>query len=190
MNVKIIKNFFLFLFLILFSQKISLAEQQKNLILSQSNSYSNKKRTFITFEDFKHEFAYTNSLGDYFRSVKRVEKKYLNENLINKNLGLYNEVDEFKKQEILDLLKLLTVEAWNKTNFKTNQFYFTLSKLIKLSNELKYSAIIEIALVEEQRKLLYQSVARHINKDEAYFRHLINHARYEVFKSSINSIQN
>ena len=190
MNVRKIKNFFLFIFFILILQKLSLAEEQKNLIISQSNSYSNKNSTFISFEDFKQEFTYTNSKGDYFRSIQRIKIKYLSENLINKNLGLYDEVDDLKKQEILDLIKLLTIEAWSKTNFKINKFYFTLSQLIKLTNELKYSAIIELALVEEQRKLLQQSAGRQTNKDESYFRHLINHARYEVFKSSLYFAQN
>ena len=190
MNVRKIKNFFLFIFFILILQKLSLAEEQKNLIISQSNSYSNKNSTFISFEDFKQEFTYTNSIGDYFRSIQRIKIKYLSENLINKNLGLYDEVDDLKKQEILDLIKLLTIEAWSKTNFKINKFYSTLSQLIKLTNKLKYSAIIELALVEEQRKLLLQSVGRQINKDESYFRHLINHARYEVFKYSLHFAQN
>ncbi len=185
MNVKKIKNLFLFLFLILLLQKLSLAEEQKNLVVSKSNSHSYKNRTFISFEDFKQEFTYTNSIGDYFRSIQRVKIKYLSENLINKNLGLYDEVDELKKQKILDLIKLLSIEAWSKTNYKINKFYFNLSQLIKLANELKYSAIIELALVEEQRKLLHQSVGRQTNRDESYFRHLINHARYEVFKSSL-----
>ena len=106
MNVRKIKNFFLFIFFILILQKLSLAEEQKNLIISQSNSYSNKNRVFITFQDFKQEFMYTNSLDDYFRSVQRVEKKYLSENLINKNLGLHDEVDELKKQKIFNIFLL------------------------------------------------------------------------------------
>ena len=91
---------------------------------------------------------------------------------------------------ILDLVKLLTIEAWSKTNFKINKFYFTLSQLMKLTNELKYSAIIELALVEEHIKLLHQSVGRQTNEDDSYFRHIINHARYEVFKSSLYFAQN
>ena len=69
MNVKKIKSLFLFLFFILTLQKLSLAEEQKNLVISQSNSHSYKNRTFISFEDFKQEFTYTNFKSDYFRSI-------------------------------------------------------------------------------------------------------------------------
>ena len=82
-------------------------------------------------------------------------------------------------------MNILVKEAWLKTDFQYNKFYLTLENLTKFGDKLKYSAIIEIALVDEQRKLLKQSIGKTLTKDETYFKHLIQHARYEVLKYSL-----
>ena len=177
MNVRKIKNFFLFIFFILILQKLSLAEEQKNLIISQSNSYSNKNSTFISFEDFKQEFTYTNSIGDYFRSIQRVKIKYFSENLINKNLGLYDEVEDLKKQEILDLVKLLTIEAWSKTNFKINKFFRIITK-----DKKHTSRIINIKGRNFKIENFYEGIAR-FNFDDLCNRNLGAEDYLEIIKN-------
>ena len=67
----------------------------KQILKCQSQSVL----TGTSFENFKQEFTCTNYIGDNFRSIQRVKIEYLSENLINKNLGLYDEVDDLKNKK-------------------------------------------------------------------------------------------
>lgn len=182
-----LKTIFLFSVFILLTQKFSTAEGINNSINFQQNSFV-QKFFFITFDDFKKEFIYTKSLDDYLRSIQRVEKKYLRDKIIYNKNNFYNEIEKSKKQKIKKLINVLTLEAWKKIEFETNEFYIILDKLKIFVDALNQSAIIEIALVEEHRKLLRQSVSITNTIDVSYFNHLIDHARYEVFKYTIHNL--
>ena len=71
-QLKIILLFSIFILLI---QKFSIADVKNNSLILQQNSNLDKKKFFISFDDFKKEFIYTKTLDDYLRSIKRVEKK-------------------------------------------------------------------------------------------------------------------
>ena len=162
-----------------------MAQNVDNLLTSQSTLMHNDNELTIDFDDFGKEFIFTNSTDDYLRSIQRIKKKYFFKILPNKKLRMFKKINESKKKEIKTLVNVLSKEAWLKTDFQYNKFYLTLEKLIKFGDKLKYSAIIEIALVDEQRKLLKQSIGKTLTKDETYFKHLIQHARYEVLKYSL-----
>lgn len=162
-----------------------MAQNVDNLLTSQSTLMHNDNELTIDFDDFGKEFIFTYSTDDYLRSIQRIKKKYFFKILPNKKLRMFKKINESKKKEIKTLVNVLSKEAWLKTDFQYNKFYLTLEKLIKFGDKLKYSAIIEIALVDEQRKLLKQSIGKTLTKDETYFKHLIQHARYEVLKYSL-----
>ena len=82
----------------------------------------------------------------------------------------------------------MTLEAWKKIEFETNEFYTILDKLKIFVGSLNQSAMIELALVEEQRKLLRQSISKTKTIDVSYFNHLIQHARYEIFKYTVYNL--
>ena len=185
MNIKTFNLYLYFFIFLFFSQKILMAQNVDNLLTSQSTLIHNDNELTIDFDDFGKEFIFTNSTDDYLRSIQRIKKKYFFKILPNKKLRMFKKINESKKKEIKTLVNVLSKEAWLKTDFQYNKFYLTLEKLIKFGDKLKYSAIIEIALVDEQRKLLKQSIGKTLTKDETYFKHLIQHARYEVLKYSL-----
>lgn len=185
MNIKTFNLYLYFFIFLFFSQKILMAQNVDNLLTSQSTLMHNDNELTIDFDDFGKEFIFTNSTDDYLRSIQRIKKKYFFKILPNKKLRMFKKINESKKKEIKTLVNVLSKEAWLKTDFQYNKFYLTLEKLIKFGDKLKYSAIIEIALVDEQRKLLKQSIGKTLTKDETYFKHLIQHARYEVLKYSL-----
>lgn len=162
-----------------------MAQNVDNLLTSQSTLMHNDNELTIDFDDFGKEFTFTYSTDDYLRSIQRIKKKYFFKILPNKKLRTFEKINESKKNEIKTLVNVLSKEAWLKTDFQYNKFYLTLEKLTKFGDKLKYSAIIEIALVDEQRKLLKQSIGKTLTRDETYFKHLIQHARYEVLKYSL-----
>lgn len=185
MNIKTFNLYLYFFIFLFFSQKILMAQNVDNLLTSQSTLMHNDNELTIDFDDFGKEFTFTYSTDDYLRSIQRIKKKYFFKILPNKKLRTFEKINESKKNEIKTLVNVLSKEAWLKTDFQYNKFYLTLEKLTKFGDKLKYSAIIEIALVDEQRKLLKQSIGKTLTKDETYFKHLIQHARYEVLKYSL-----
>ena len=74
----------------------------------------------------------------------------------------------------------LTEQASKKANFLNNTFYEALEELEEASNDFLMGARLEIAIVDQIRKLT--AVAPHQKSSNGGgFRYLLNHARYMVF---------
>jgi len=142
----------------------------------------------ITFEAFDREFIFTNSAADYHRSFQRLISNYgigVPEARLPEILLLLTEVEEaFVEKAVSALVK----EAKEFSHYRENQYYTTLTKLISNVSNLNIAAAIEIALVDEIRRIV--SVPMPLSKtqsSEIRFLYLINHARYELVSAMLHT---
>lgn len=138
----------------------------------------------ITFEAFDREFIFTNSPEDYQRSFQRLVANYeigiSEERLSNILINLSKEERVYVEATVSGLVK----EANGFSHFRENQYYQSLTKLISNESKLNVAAALEIALVDEVRKIV--SVPTPLSKNtsnQIRFLYLINHARYQLLSA-------
>ena len=145
----------------------------------------------ISFQNFKKEFIFTNSTEDFYRSFKRLIRKY--------NIG----IPEEKLPEILlaltdsekDYVKItvsnLAYEAKEYSYYRENHYYQNLTEMILKLRKLNLSAAMEIALVDEYNKVA-AIITPYSNKqsNEIRYLHLLNQARYELVSAILYDVSN
>ena len=145
---------------------------------------SPKAYKFLSYKIFLKEFIYTNSLNDYRRSLERISKRY-NLKISELAFSTLNEEPSWKDQKKVSKMVLALVsEGQKKADFMENRFYNALENLGTISNGLLMGARIEIAIVNQLRKVTGKRVPAH-GSSSGYFRYLLNHARYEVFLNAL-----
>ena len=172
----------IFIFAILYPQ-LSISQTSGNNELGGTR----KSQSVISFASFDIEFKFTNSAEDYRRSFQRLVKNYgvrISEDNISAILFTLNQEDKVKASRIVSAF----LEQTNKFSvFNENQYYSTLEELTSSVTKLNMAAAIEIALVDEVRRIVSEPTPLSKNKDnETRFIYLINHARYELVSAVLH----
>lgn len=163
---------------------LSFSQTKQNIELGGAKN----TQSTITFETFDREFIFTNSPEDYHRSFQRLGANYgigVPEARLPEILLLLTEKEEaFVEKAVSALVK----EAMEFSQYKENQYYTMLTTLISDVSQLNIAAAIEIALVDEIRRIV--SVPMPLSKtqsSEIRFLYLINHARYELVSAMLHT---
>ena len=138
----------------------------------------------ITFEAFDREFIFTNSPEDYQRSFQRLVANYeigiSEERLSNILINLSKEERVYVEATV----SRLVVEANQFSHFRKNQYYQSLEELTKSISKLNMAAAIEVAFVDEVRKIVSTPTPlSNITANQIRFLYLINHARYQLLSA-------
>lgn len=146
-----------------------------------------KSQSVISFVTFEREFKFTNSAEDYHRSFQRLVKNYglrISQDNLSEILLELNEEDKVNATKIVSAF----VEETRKFSlFIENQYYPQLEEFASGVTEINVAAAVEIALVDEVRKIISEPTPLSKNKDnKTRFIYLINHARYELLAAILN----
>ena len=146
-----------------------------------------KSQSVISFVTFDSEFKFTNSAEDYHRSFQRLVKNY---GLRISQDNLSEILFELSEEDIVNVAKIVSafVEETSKFSlFNENQYYRQLEEFTSGLTKLNVAAAVEIALVDEVRKIISEPTPLSKNEDnKTRFIYLINHARYELLAAMLN----
>ena len=146
-----------------------------------------KPQFAINFDTFDREFKFTNSAEDYHRSFQRLVKNYglrISQDNLSEILLELNEEDKVNATKIVSAF----VEETRKFSlFIENQYYPQLEEFASGVTKINVAAAVEIALVDEVRKIISEPTPLSKTKDsQTRFIYLINHARYELVSAILN----
>ena len=166
-------------------------------VLPQSSSSESKqdaefglekeRQTTITFEVFDREFISTNSAEDYHRSFQRLVANY-RINISDEKLSeILLPLSSKDREYMAETASSLVLEANKFSVYEDNLYYAALSKVTSQITKLNLAAALEVALVEEYRKVAAVPTAFSSNQSaDIRFLHLINHARYEILNALLH----
>jgi hypothetical protein len=170
---------------LLTNTQFSFAQSKKNIELGGTW----EPQSAITFEAFNREFIFTNSAEDYHRSFQRLIKNYsirISEDELSKVLL---KLTEENKLYVENTVSMIFKEANEFSHFRQNHYYQALEELRLNLPEINICAAIEVALVNEVRKIV--SVPRTLSRtspSEIRLLYLINHARYELLSALLHDV--
>ena len=146
-----------------------------------------KPQFAINFDTFDREFKFTNSAEDYHRSFQRLANNYgvrISQDSLSEILLKLNEEDKVSAAKIVSAF----VEETSKFSlFIENQYYPKLEEFTSGMTKLNMAAAVEVALVDEVRKIISDPTPLSKTKDNKIrFIYLINHARYELVSAILN----
>ena len=144
----------------------------------------------ISFEAFKTEFKYTISVDDFYRSLQRLKKNYQLDFSSTQLLSAQIDINGFKKSEIEKSALLVIEQARLRAAGREDTYYHDLEKLKQSIEQLNQAAVSEINLVHALRMLNNDINGLNSPKHEPRYRHLLNHARYEILSFAILKVLN
>ena len=178
-------------FFVLSNLHSSISFASDKSIEPSSNNLINQKtydKQELSFNAFRKEFIFTNSLDDYFRSLSRLHSFYGLE-VPNIHIGsVYEVVDLEKHTHLKNIILNLEKDAHLKSSNEVNSFYQTLEQIHYETRTIQEAAMVELMLVELQRQVGNKIVPFVESKNISRFLHLIQHARYEVFSTFLFEI--
>ena len=146
-----------------------------------------ERQTTVTFGVFEKEFISTNSVEDYHRSFQRLRANYginISDDILSEIL---TQLSKEEKAYVGKTLSSLVSEANKFSVYTDNHFYAALSEVTSQIKKLNLAAELEVALVEEYRKVAAVPTAFSSNQSaDIRFLHLINHARYEILNALLH----
>lgn len=178
-------------FFVLSNLHSSISFASDKSIEPSSNNLINQKtydKQELSFNAFRKEFIFTNSLDDYFRSLSRLHSFYGLE-VPNIHIGsVYEVVDLEKHTHLKNIILNLEKDAHLKSSNEVNSFYQTLEQIHYETRTIQEAAMVELMLVELQRQVGNKIVPFVESKNISRFLHLIQHARYEVFSTFLSEM--
>ncbi len=170
---------------LLINPQFSFAQSKKNIELGSAR----EPQSAITCVSSNRHLIFTNSAEDYHRSFHRVYKNYsigISEDELSKVLL---KLTEENKLYVVNTVSMIIKEANEFSHFRQNHYYQALEELRLNLPEINICAAIEVALVNEVRKIA--SVPRPLSRtspSEIRLLYLINHARYELLSALLHDV--
>ena len=159
------------------------SEVKKDVALGVAREW----QTTITFKVFDREFISTNSAEDYHRSFQRLMVNY-SINISDEKLSeILLPLSSKDREYMAETASSLVLEANKFSVYEDNLYYAALSEVTSQITKLNLAAALEVALVEEYRKVAAVPTAFSSNQSaDIRFLHLINHARYEILNALLH----
>ena len=146
-----------------------------------------ERQTAITFKVFEREFILTNSAEDYHRSFQRLIANYGIKISDYKLSEILAQLSREEKAYVVETVSSLVLEAKDFSIYTDNHYYTALNAAALKITKLNIAAALEVALVDEYRKVAAVRTAFSSNQSaNIRFLHLINHARYEILNALLH----